>query len=400
MNFKRYIKLTGIFTLIFSIIAGVILAGFYFGFKLRPGGNSVLDGIAKVMGITGGKVNVLVVGSADNDGPPDTIFFVSYDPSTQKVNLISIPRDTRVPDSADKKINSAIEEKGKIKATEKDVENILGLHIDYYVLVHLKAFKTAVDEIGGIPIDVPIDMHYHDPYQNLYIDLNKGYQVLDGNKAVGFVRFRHGYSDQDLGRIKAQQAFISAFKEQLFKPENIIKIPSIINTVMSNVETDMPLSKILSYVNDAAKINSGDIVMKTLPGTPKYIDGLSYYIYDKEKTKQMVDSMFENQGNVKASADNQINVEKNKNIKVEVYNGTDVLGLATKVANQLKAKGFKITRIANYDNTDEQTTKIYIRKENIDGNAVKSVMNTGKIQPEYNDSDVDVTVILGQDASN
>ena len=109
----------------------------------------------------------------------------------------------------------------------KAVKDLLGIDLEYYVKVDLyNIVKEMVDIIGGVDIYVPMDMKYSDPVADppLYIDLKKGYQTLDGDKALQFLRFRKGYADQDLGRIRAQQEFMKAAIEKALRPANIVNI--------------------------------------------------------------------------------------------------------------------------------------------------------------------------------
>lgn len=387
-------KFLKVFILLVAVIA--IMGGmFVLGYSILGGNYDIIKGLGSMVGFESDKrVNGLILGTDESGLRTDFIMFVSYNPQTQKVNLISIPRDTRVPDSVDKKINS-IYQKNKQDSSINEVEKILGVSIKYYAVINFKGLRNIVDDVGGVPIDVPMDMHYHDPYQNLYIDLNKGYQVLDGKNAEGLVRFRHGYADADLGRIRTQQKFISALAGQILKPQNIPKLPSIIKTITENVKTNISVSSILGYLGDAAKISQDKIIAETLPGDPKYIGDGSYFIYDKQKTKQMVEAIFADDEGL---TDKQI-VERNKQFKVEVFNGTSIPGLGSKVADKLEKKGFNVVRVENYDSTVENT-KIIERTRNIEGVYVKNAITVGEVSTEYNNSsDVDATVIVGQDAN-
>ena len=154
-----------------------------------------------------GVYNILVCGTDDGNGGTDTIMLTSVDTEAKSVHVVSIPRDTLVnEDWTVKKINSAFN-RGGIEGVAEQVEKIMGFPVDFYVTIDLKAFIEMVDAIGGVDFEVPIDMNYDDPTQDLHIHFKAGMQHLDGQQAMEVVRFRHnndgsGYPLQDLDRIK------------------------------------------------------------------------------------------------------------------------------------------------------------------------------------------------------
>src|SRR5690606_35193379 len=118
-------------------------------------------------------------------------------------------------------------------------------------------------------------------------------QVLNGKQALQFLRFRKGYSDQDLGRIRAQQQFIKAAAKQTLKLSNIGKLPQMIKSYYNNVETNIPLDVILKFAANAKDFDVDGMQMATLPGEPQYINGISYFIYDEEEAEILVKELFE-----------------------------------------------------------------------------------------------------------
>lgn len=226
----------------------------------------------------------------------DTIILCRVNKSTGKISMLSIPRDTKAMirgRSNEEKINHA-HAYGGPELTVKAVKDLLGIDLEYYVKVDYKIVKEFVDIIGGVEVDVPMDMKYSDPVADppLYIDLKAGLQVLDGDKALQFLRFRKGYSDQDLGRIRSQQQFIKAAIKQTLKIENVGKIPQMIKTYYNNVETNIPLDLILKFAVNVNNYDIDGIQMDTLPGEPKYINRASYYVPNEEEMKIIIDNMF------------------------------------------------------------------------------------------------------------
>ena len=155
-----------------------------------------------------------------------------------------------------------------------------------------------VDEIGGVEVDVAMRMKYDDPTQDLHIDLYPGVQILDGNKAEQYVRFRSnndytvGYSMGDLDRTKVQQDFIKRFLKKALSISSLPKVPNLINIALKNTKTNITLREALKYVTCISKIDLENIYSKTLPCIPKYINGLSYVIVDEEAVKEEIESNF------------------------------------------------------------------------------------------------------------
>lgn len=234
--------------------------------------------------------------SIDSKERSDTMMLCNIDRSTGKVSILSIPRDTRAfirGRKSEEKINHA-HAYGGPELSVKAVKDLLGIDLDYFVRVDYKIVKEYVDLIGGVEVDVPQNMHYEDPTADppLYIDLKEGRQVLDGDKSLQFLRFRKGYKDQDIGRIRAQQQFIQATMKQSLKPGNIIRLPQIISTYYKYVDTNIPLDQILIYATKAKDFSSDNMEMATIPGEPKTINGISYFIPHEEETGELVKNMF------------------------------------------------------------------------------------------------------------
>ena len=169
---------------------------------------------------------VLILGrDTGGGGNTDTMLLASYDVTNQKATVMSIPRDTMVNVPWDiKKINSVYNYYGGgdrgIQYLYKEISQLVGFEPDFQVIVEWEAVGEIVDAMGGVWFDVPRNMDYEDPYQDLSIHLKKGYQLLDGEQAMGVVRFRdgaNGYKDGDIGRIGTQQAFLKAVLEQPFE---------------------------------------------------------------------------------------------------------------------------------------------------------------------------------------
>lgn len=249
------------------------------------------------------RINFIILGMEDIRS--DTMIFASFEPVKKTVDLISIPRDTYIyrkgfESAEDRKINAVYGAHG-IKGVKKAVEYVLqGVPVHYYIMIEYDGVKKIVDSIGGVEVTVPFPMKYNDPTSKppLYIDIPEGKQVLKGDKAVGFLRYRKGnkknigYADGDLGRVKAQQEFLKS----LFSKSLSFKLPLVIKTSYEQVKTDIRLSDALALGRIAFGIKDENINFNTLPGvaTFKLINGknLSYYIYDEIETKKLIENMY------------------------------------------------------------------------------------------------------------
>ena len=164
-----------------------------------------------------GVYNILICGTDDDGTRTDTIIIAHLDANDHTVALLSIPRDTPVATGGGglMKINSVYAGGGKdgMERLAARLKDLLGFPVDGYVLVDLEAFQKTVDLVRGVEFDVPMDMNYEDPSQNLYIHLQKGLQTLDGEQAMGLVRFRKGYATQDIQRTQTQQQFLKALEK-------------------------------------------------------------------------------------------------------------------------------------------------------------------------------------------
>lgn len=220
-----------------------------------------------------GMYTFLLVGTDMDDGNTDTIMVASYDTVNQKVAIMSIPRDTMINEKWDlKKINSVYSRTGSsIDALSNRVKKLVGFKPDFYVKVDLKMFVELVDLVGGVEFDVPQDMNYKDPAQDLVIDLKKGVQVLDGQKAMQLVRFRR-YAEGDIKRVQVQQDFMKALIKECLSIGNWGKVKAYIDLAMDNIQTDIETGSVVWLASNVLGLNGrpmlsmDDVYTCTIPG--------------------------------------------------------------------------------------------------------------------------------------
>ena len=234
---------------------------------------------------------ILLGGLDDENGGSDTNLLVALDAENKTINVASLPRDTLLDVSwSVKKLNHH----GGFSQTMSEVSRLLGIPVDYYVTVDLRAFVELVDEIGGVDFDIPVDMDYDDPYQDLQIHFEKGPRHLTGEEALQVVRWRQnndgtGYA----GRIGTQQAFLTAMAQQTLQLSNWDKIPGMAEIFQKWVDTDLKLSYLIWIGEQALNIGSEGLTFHTLPGDGSgYYKGGSYYVLDPEATLEMINTYF------------------------------------------------------------------------------------------------------------
>ncbi|MCT4661143.1 MAG: LCP family protein [Tissierellales bacterium] len=257
------------------------------------------------------RVNAVFMG-IETENRSDVIMFISFDPETSKLDVISIPRDTYYYEAGhesagQRKINAAYGRRRE-EGVEDAVENILGVPIHYYASIKYSGVRAIVDAIGGVKVNVPVRMLYDDPTDNppLHINIQKGTQVLKGNDAVGFLRYRHGnmdpdrdgvflggYPNGDLGRVRAQQAFVKSAIQQALS----LKFSSVVRTALPYVKTNAGMSEILFYQENLLGITSDKITMGTLPGDAKMMtysgERLSYFEASESEIEKLVKKLYD-----------------------------------------------------------------------------------------------------------
>ncbi len=239
--------------------------------------------------------NVVVAGVDEGGYRTDLIMLCQINRRTGELNILQIPRDTKVTNKRnDKKINSAYY--SGFECLSDEIAQITGVRADDYIMLGFDAFSDVIDAIGGVKIDVPIRMYYTDPYQDLTIDLEKGMQKLDGKQAQMYMRFRQnndgtGYVNGDVDRIEAQKVLYSAVMDKLLSPAGVFRAPALFFAVKSNCETNMSGAKLFGIMRDVCAV-AGNINFFSLPGEGRYIGGGSYFVYYKNATNELISEHF------------------------------------------------------------------------------------------------------------
>lgn len=218
-------------------------------------------------------------------GRSDTIMVARFDPYRDAYSVLSIPRDTMVeiPNQGVQKVNGANALGGPRLASET-VSNLLGLHIDHYIVINVHGLVELVDELGGLEVDIPKRMKYRDRSAKLNIDLQAGPHKLNGTEAMGFVRFRHDELG-DIGRVQRQEIFIHALTKKALEPESWAKLPALLALADKHIESDMSptmMARTLAFARAVPKANQQMIM---LPGR---FSGSGNWEVDQDETRKIV----------------------------------------------------------------------------------------------------------------
>ncbi|MBD0344948.1 MAG: LCP family protein [Coleofasciculus sp. Co-bin14] len=229
------------------------------------------------------------------DGLADVMLLVRFDPETGKIAAVSIPRDTRVEMDGYGVIKmNAANINGGPAASARLISQLLGgVQIDRYVRVNVGGIEKLVDALGGVTVNVPKDMKYKDESQHLYINLKKGKQHLDGDKALQLLRFRHD-ENGDIGRIERQHMVMGALIEQSLNPLTLARFPQILSVVQSHLDTNLSVEELFALVGYTVKTGRSKVQMLTMPGYASS-DGqreISYWLPDYRGIDEMMTKYF------------------------------------------------------------------------------------------------------------
>ena len=233
-----------------------------------------------------GHSTVLLAGTDQDGYRTDTILLVSL-ARGEPVRLLSIPRDTYVPNYTSHKINAVYGAAGGgsagMELLMKEVGGLIGFEPDGYVLMNMDVVVRVVDLLGGVDYNVPQDMNYDDNAQNLHIHLAAGQQHLDGAQVIELLRFRSGYADADIGRTAVQRDFLQAALKQWLTPSNLKKLPDLLALYRSEgVTADLSFRNLMWIARVLVKADFRSAVTDdVLPGWADMVDGSSVYMVER-----------------------------------------------------------------------------------------------------------------------
>jgi LCP family protein required for cell wall assembly len=321
----------------------------------------------------------LVIGFDRREGPErtsearsDTILLIRADPGLKTISMLSFPRDLSVElagcrnaSSRVAKINEAFTDCGP-KGTLQTVRNLTGIPINYLITVDFRSFVEIVNQLGGIYMDV--DRRYFNDNEGLgsasysAIDIQPGYQRLNGPDALAFVRYRH--TDSDLYRNARQQEFVKAVKQQVSGLSAAWKLRGIVNAITSNVTIgvggggELQPETVLSYAKLAYELPNGNLFQARLDTLSE--NSFTFELSASEEEIQEAVDAFMNPDPEAAEKATSVAVgEKPKSktrkgppasqVNVEVLNGNGVAGAAGDAVFLLAQRGYKAVDGGNAD---------------------------------------------------
>lgn len=322
--------------------------------------------------------NILLMGIdvASNESNPfkgnrsDTMLLISIAPYGKNINVISIPRDSKVyipgKNKADK-INHAFAF-GGAKLAVKTVEEAFGVKINNYLAISNAGVIKMIDTLGGLPIYIEKNMKYDDYSANLHINLKQGEHILTGKQTEGYLRFRHD-SFGDIGRIRRQQWFFNALIARLKDPTVIVKLPELLKIMPQYIQTDLSGYDLAKYLGMAKNVDTSTIQIATIPGAPSTKGVISYWIVDPVKTQDLINKMVYR---------NKTEIDP-KDISVGILYANSKTDTANQLKQELEAKGMQVKmKEAN------SVAKNYIAIHNLDI-AGETISDLKKTIPEIKD---------------
>ncbi|WP_317366491.1 LCP family protein [uncultured Tyzzerella sp.] len=417
---KRFFKI--VFSILTVYFIGVVCFFVYAFISNEPSNNNTFVNkvVDKVAPKPPERTLALIACTDEAEGRTDGIMLVGYNSVNNQISVVSIPRDTKVSIPPDmwqvmvknepiiandnpsfKKINS-IPNYGKERGMEflqRYLEDLLDVKIDYYAHFNFEGFKYIIDSVGGIEFDVPQRMHYSDPTQDLYINLQPGLQLLDGDKAEQLLRFRKdnnnvGYARGDLQRVEVQQAFMTKFFEKVLSIDSIISNPkSYITTLTKYIDTNFTISDALKYVGEVKEVDISNTQTYTIPCTTKSISGISFVIVDEQEVKEFAYEVFKKP----TINPEDIVYEDSFDKSIQILNGSYTSGLAGKTKELLEDNGYIIGDIGDSQDTKSEETKIYVSDVG-QGNDLQKFFTKSKIvvnPQKVQDFGYDITIVIG-----
>ncbi|MCL2827398.1 MAG: LCP family protein [Oscillospiraceae bacterium] len=253
-----------------------------------------------------GVFTILLAGEDDEFGGTDVVMLILFDTENRTMDVLSIPRDTvvNVPWGI-KKINSVKNLYTRLdgdydhymEALTDEVAKLVGYRANNWVTLDLRGFIALVDALpdGGVYFNVPVRMWYEDPCQDLFINLQPGYQRLNGYQAMQLVRYR-SYVEGDIQRIRVQHDFLQALADQLLQARTLLVVDDLVRIFMANVETDLSAANMGWFAREFLYLDQEDIrfhsVDSSIANINDSVNGISYVTLYVEPWVALVNQYF------------------------------------------------------------------------------------------------------------
>jgi LCP family protein required for cell wall assembly len=368
------------------------------------------------------KTNFLIVGEDAGEMLTDVILVGSFDSQTKDINIMSVPRDTYTVIPKDRlaqmrnlglyppydgvmKINAVHSYGGKkygMIILQQQLEDLLGIDINFYIEVNLKAFREIVDAVGGVDMEIrKRGYYYEDPWQNLSIAVPGGFQHLNGKMAEGVVRYRSDYPGGDLDRINVQQEFLTQLYKQVLNKDKIIQNAyEICKSIISYAKTNFGIGDIPKYIQFIGDMKPENITFHTLPGEAETISKASYFIIDQKELDKVINENFLSSTTRPTESPLQmVSSQSSKSAAIQVLNGAQLAGIASKYQEKLVTDGYNVASIGNYTGQYKPYTRILVKESGL-GEDLASYFSDPIISVDANMPErYDIVIIIGRDES-
>lgn len=352
--------------------------------------NILMMGIDRVPGAQPGSAEAF-------KGRSDTMLLVRLNPEDGSVNILSIPRDTRVsiPSVGMDKINAANAIGGPDLAATVVSRTLNNVSVDRYVRIDTGAFRELVDLVGGVEINVPKRMYYIDQTQKLDIDLQPGLQTLNGEQAEGYARFRHDELG-DIGRAQRQQILLKALQKRLTNPIMLTRLPQLFGVMQKHIDSDLTLREMIALVQFGMQLKPAQLHMVLLPGRFSGSEyEASYWIMDSAGMDRVVANYFQEGGAI-AATNSTVNPE---DLRISIQNASSDPQAGKLMADLLASHGYHNVEIdADWPSQENETAVIVQQGDMQAAQTIQTVLGMGQVQAESTGTlGSDLTIRVGND---
>ncbi len=333
-------------------------------------------------------------------GRSDTILLLRFDPDGDRaVRLLSIPRDSRVllPQKGYHKINDANVLGGPTLAARVVSQTLNDVPIDRYLRVTTDAFKDLVDWVGGVEVYVPYPMTYQDKTQNLKINLEAGWQTLDGEQAEQFARYRQD-SYGDIGRVQRQQVLLKALQKKLYSPTLLARLPQAMHLIGQHLDTNLTVEEMLALANFGRSLQRKDVQMVMLPGRfsqAEEFDALSYWVIAEQGRDRVMQDYFD----VLPPQPTSANPYPGR-VRIAIQNASDDPHLPNRLVEYLAAQNYHNVYLIGEAPQLLRETEIVVQQGDLTAaEGLQSTLGLGRVEASSTgDLESDLTLRLGFDA--
>lgn len=331
------------------------------------------------------------------EGLSDTMLLLRFNPRTGQLVVMSVPRDTRaLVNGVLTKINEANLDGGPALTAEAISDLLGGVAIDRYVRINVQGVEKLIDALGGVTVNVPLDMKYQDDSQHLYINLKAGRQTLNGDQALQFLRFRYD-ENGDIGRVQRQQTMMRSVIEQTLNPATIGRLPKILSVIQSHVDTNLSVEELVALVGYGSQTSRSDVQMLMLPGdfsNPEEYNR-SYWLPNYTAIDTMVEQYF----GLESLQYPPIEATSPSYLRVVIQDSTGDDVAIQSLIDSLYDSGYRNVSIGQYLNEPLAETRIVAQQgDRASATALQQFLAVGEVRVESTGNlNSDITIQLGED---